>query len=48
MQFAGTSEALYERHLLFDTGVDLHRRPPATGSKLWRDPCETFSRNDGF
>src|SRR5271166_3642939 len=23
VQFAGTSEALYERHLLFDTGVDL-------------------------
>jgi starch phosphorylase len=23
VQFAGTSEALYERHLLFDSGVDL-------------------------
>ena len=23
VQFAGTDEALYERHLLFDSGVDL-------------------------
>ena len=38
VQFAGTSEALYERHLLFDSGVDLAR---ATA----RDRFEALARS---
>ena len=38
VQFAGTSEALYERHLLFDTGVDL-------SSATMRDRFEALARS---
>jgi len=38
VQFAGTSEALYERHLLFDTGVDL-------ASATIRDRFEALARS---
>ena len=38
VQFAGTSEALYERHLLFDTGVDL-------ASATMRDRFEALARS---
>src|SRR5271166_2032666 len=38
VHFAGTSEALYERHLLFDSGVDLEA---ATG----RDRFEALARS---
>ena len=38
VQFAGTSEALYERHLLFDTGIDL-------ASATLRDRFEALARS---
>ena len=38
VQFAGTHEALYERHLLFDSGVDL-------GSATARDRFEALARS---
>ena len=38
VQFAGTSEALYERHLLFDTGVDL-------ATATMRDRFEALARS---
>ena len=49
VQFAGTNDALYERHLLFDNGVDpAGGDGRATGSKRWPGRCATFSRSDGF
>ena len=38
MQFAGTSDALYERHLLFDNGVD-------PGAATARDRFEALARS---
>src|SRR4030095_10451732 len=38
VHFAGTSEALYERHLLFDTGIDL-------ASATTRDRFEALARS---
>ena len=47
VHFSGTDEALYERHLLFDSGVDLRRRRRATGSRPLPGRCVTFYLSDG-
>ena len=41
VHFAGTDEALYERHLLFDSGVDLSDRTIAEyAAEIWNvQPC---------
>ena len=41
VQFSGTDEALYERHLLFDSGVDL---ADATCTRSVRGPCAVGAR----
>ena len=47
VQFSGTDEALYERHLLFDSAVDLAARRRATGSRPLPGQCATFYLSDG-
>ena len=52
VHFSGTDEALYERHLLFDSGVDLAaatspRRRRVIGSRLLPGQCEMFYLRDG-
>ncbi len=41
VQFAGTSEALYERHLLFDSGVDLASDAEYECNRV-RGPCRCW------
>ena len=47
VHFAGTHDALYERHLIFDAVVDV--KDSGLGNALKRSParCGTFSRNAG-
>jgi hypothetical protein len=47
VHFSGTDEALYERHLLFDSGVDLAARRRAIVSRRLRGQCATFCLSDG-
>jgi len=48
IEFAGTANAFYERHLVFDNVVD----PAAVGPRerfeaVWRVPCGISCRSDG-
>ena len=48
LRFSGTENALYERHLFFDSVIDEAAQPPETDSRRLPGRCATSCPSDGY